>query len=224
MKVTVFGTPRTIVRRVRVIEPLIPGGLVDCIVVRIVLPGSRCIVAEHGVQQMLAPKGERGIGFEQALAGRMVAVLHGIGRLPATPLGNQCLAPHLAPHLVALFALHFVPHLAARVALHLAWAFAWHFAMHLAPHLAPHLLMLDAAWHLAWLASVPMAAAGRATMAAVSAARVANFLEVFMDMSDQVEGGVETVVSRHGGPPRAKGFNCVPLPCPHITAPSFGPC
>ncbi|EIL99253.1 hypothetical protein RHOFW104T7_18030 [Rhodanobacter thiooxydans] len=58
-------------------------------------------------------------------------------------------------------------------------------AAHLpAAHLAPHLVMLVDDPHLPWVPLISAAAAGRATMAAVSAASEASFTEAFMGFSN----------------------------------------
>ena len=78
------------------------------------------------------------------------------------------LAPHFAPHLAPHFAAHF-----------LAAHFFMGLAQHLPAHFAQHFDILGA--HLAE-SFMSWAAAGRARVAAVRAARDANFKLVFMSI------------------------------------------
>lgn len=93
----------------------------------------------------------------------------------------------LAAHLGA----HFGLHLGLHFGLHLAPHFAPHFAPHLAPHFAAHLDADFLAAHLVMLgldvedevSAACCAAAGKARVAAVKAAKEANFKDVFISQS-----------------------------------------
>jgi|GEM_PF-6041890 len=163
----------------RVIEPLVSAGHPDCVVFWIVAPLNRRLAIQNFPKEVIAGGSKLRVRIQKARTGLPCAPI--VWRGCSTAGGCQR-RQFLGAHLGA----HFGPHLAgahfslpadlgAHLPAHLPSLVAEHFALHVA--------MVDLAWHLTVPSCSSAAAAGKARVAAVSAAKEASFNEFFKKFS-----------------------------------------
>ena len=162
----------------RVIEPLVSPSYADCVVFWIVAPLNRRLAIQKFPKEVIAGGSKLRVRIQKARAGPPCVPMIRRRLASASASQSQFLGAHLGAH--------FGPHLAgahfslpadlgAHLPAHLPSLVAEHFALHLA--------MVDLAWHLALPSCSSAAAAGKARVAAVSAAKEASFNEFFKKFS-----------------------------------------